>query len=252
MDDNTTYGLSIIVILLTLSIIALLSLRRKTPFPLRRIGAYEIVPALVGNAIEADRPIHLSLGSAGLGGASTLLSIASAEFAYHMIERAAIGDTSPIVTLSDASVLPMAQDSLRRAYQSRGLGAGYKSINARWYPAGSRSLAFAAAITALMGDDRVSSNVMVGSYGPELALIMDASKRRSLPIIAVSDQLEGQAVAYALADYPLIGEEVFASPSYLSGKVTETSRAVIVDVLRWLAVLAMLAGLVAKITNNGG
>jgi hypothetical protein len=156
--------------------------------------------ALVGNAIESDRPIHLSLGSAGLGGASTLLSIASAEFAYHMIERAAIGDTSPIVTLSDASVLPLAQDSLRRAYQSRGLGAGYKSINARWYPAGSRSLAFAAAITALMGDDRVSSNVMVGSYGPELALITDASKRRKLPIIAVSDQLEGQAVAYALVE----------------------------------------------------
>ena len=36
------------------------------------------------------------------------------------------------------------------------------------------ALAFAAALTATMGDDHVSGNVLAGIYGAELALVLDA------------------------------------------------------------------------------
>jgi hypothetical protein len=248
--DTTTQVLSVLIILLTLVIMAVLSRRRRTPFPLRTIPAFAVMPALTQRAIEADRPVHISLGSAGLGGETTLLAVAGAELAYQLSSRAAMGVTSPILTLTDPSALPLAQDTLRRAYQSRRLSEHFRANNARWYPAGARSLAYAAAVTALMADENVSSNVMVGSFGPELALIMEASARRNIPIIAVSDQLEGQAIAYALSDEPLIGEEVFAGGPYLGGNPQQTAESVTIDILRWLLVLAMLIGLIAAIRGG--
>ncbi|MFW5772511.1 MAG: DUF6754 domain-containing protein [Phototrophicaceae bacterium] len=252
MDQTTTQVLSILIILLALVVIAVLSRRRRRPFPLRPIPAYARIPDLVGESVESGRPLHLSLGSAGIGGESTVLAVASAELAYQVTQRAATGDTPPILTLTDSTALPLAQDTLRRAYQSRALGTSYRYSNARWFPYGSRSLAFAAAVGAMMDIDNVSANVLAGSYGPELALIMDASFRQRVPVIAVSDQLEGQAVAFALADAPLIGEEVFAAGSYLDGSTHQMSESAAIDLLRWLLVLAMLAGLVATIASQGG
>ena len=252
LTDSIIVVFSISILLLTLFLIAIFSRRRKSPFPLRRIAAYERVAGMIGRAIEADRPLHLSLGSAGIGGANTLLALAGAEMAYQISLQAAIGDQSPIVTTSEASTLPLAQTTLRDAYRTRNLANRYRFTSARWYPSGSRSLAFAAAITAMMSDDRVAGNVMTGSYGPELALILTASQRHRAPSIAVSNQLSGQAVAMAMADYPLIGEEIFVSTPYLDKEGARSSEAVVMDVLRWLLILAMLAGFVATIANNGG
>jgi hypothetical protein len=253
--DTTTEVYSFLIILFTLVVTAFttsFARRRRFPYTLRRIAAFDHMPSFVGRAIEADRPLHVSLGSAGLGGDTTLLAIASAELAFQLSQRAAIGDTSPILTLSDASAFPLAQDELRRAYDSRGLGGRFRASSARWYPQGSRSLAFAAAISVMMRDDDISSNIFAGSYGPELALMMDASKRYKLPAIAVSNQLEGQAVAFAMSDYPLIGEEIFSAAAYLQGTPTQTAQSVTIDVLRWGLVIAMLIGFVAALINNGG
>lgn len=247
MDSSTTQLLSILVIVLALVVVAVLPRRRYT---LRPIQAYQDMTVFPGRMIESSKPMHLSLGSAGIGGESTLLAVASAELAYHLARRAAMGDGMPILTLSSASALPLGQDTLRRAYQSRGRIAAYKSTGVRWYPAGSRSLAFAAAVTTMMRDDEISANVLGGSYGPELSLMIDAAQRRDIPVVAVSDQLEGQAVAYALADAPLIGEEVFASESYLGDETAPTSESIAIDVLRWLTVLALLVGLIANILEG--
>jgi len=253
--DTTVSSLSIIVIVLTLAVIAVISpiiRKRRNLITLRRIPAYEALPSFVGRSIESSRPLHISLGSAGIGGESTLLAIASAELAYQVVQQAAIGDAPPILTLTSASAFPLGQDTLRRAYQSRGLVERYSASEVRWYPAGTRSLAFAAAITALQGDDEISANIFAGSYGAELALMLDSAARRKQPTIAVSDQLEGQAVAFALADEPLIGEEIFAAGSYLERGAVQLAEAITMDLLRWLLILAMLAAFIIGILNNGG
>ena len=100
------------------------------------------------------------------------------------------------------------------------------------------------AISAMMGDDEISSNVLAGSFGPELALILDSGKRRNTPIVAMSNQLDGQAIAYVFSDELLIGEEIFAAASYLSMQDNRDAESVTVDILRWLIILTMLAGFV--------
>lgn len=251
---DQTLGLLIILATLVITIVTTQVIRGGRIRPaLRPIKAYmDTLPRMVGLSIESSRPLHISLGSAGIGGGQTLLSLASAELAYQMAEQVTIGDSVPIISMSNASALPLGQDTLRRAYQSRGLIDRYTSANIRWYPAGNRSLAFAAAISTMMVHDRVAGNVMAGSYGMELGLIMDESARHNIPIVAVSDQLEGQAIAYALSDAPLIGEEVFAAATYLDGGAVQVGESITIDILRWMLIITVLVAFILGVIENGG
>jgi hypothetical protein len=244
--DVTTQTYLVLVLLaaLVISTIARLVIRRRVGFyPLRPIPAYTRLPTAIGAAIEANRPLHLSFGSAGLGGQQTPLALATADLAYHAARAAAIGDTPPLITVSNGSVLPLAQDTLRRAYASRGMLARYPRGSVQWYPQGARSLAFAAALTGVMADNRALVNVLAGSFGPEMALPAEAAARQRQQLFASSDQLEGQAVAYALADAPLLGEELYVAGAYLGDEPSRQAMVVTLDTLR-LALVVLLGVLV--------
>jgi hypothetical protein len=239
--DYSTLGVLAIGILVVVLILVALPARRRVA--VRDIDAYARMPGMVGRTIEADRPLHLSLGSAGIGGESTVLAVASAELAYYLTREAAIGDDSPIFTLSSTAAIPLAQDALRRAYVARGFAERFQPTATRWFPAGTRSLTFAAALSALIHVEDLGGNVLAGSHGPELGLVMLSATRMKLPTLAVSDQLEGQAVAYAFSDAPLIGEEVFVSAAYLDDAPGATKVAVTLDILRYVLILVLFVGL---------
>lgn len=251
--DSTIQLVSILVIVIALVLTVVMTqfVRvRRSLTTLRTIPAYEMLPGLAALAIESGRPLHLSSGSSSLGGETTLLTLASTELFYQVTQRAAIGDVPPIISVSSASVLPVGQDIIRRAYRQRGRLQAYRYSSVRWYPSGSRSLAFAAALTALMGDDRVSANLLAGGFGTELALIMEAGLRRDLPSLAVTTDLEGQAIAYAFATQPLIGEEIFVAGAYLGADSAQLGATVALDVLRWLLIAALFGTLIAALRNG--
>ncbi len=246
MNDNNIVGLLIIMIaFVAMPIATQVIRRRRNAFPLKAIPAYDALPLMVGSSIEANRPVHMSLGSAGIGGGQTLLALANAEFFYRVAQQAAIGATSPLITTSDSTAIPLGYDTLRRAYESRGLLTNYEASGVRWYPAGPRSLAFGAALTAALSVEKVNTNVLVGSFGPELALITAGTVRQEQSVIAASDDLTGQAVAYAFSDQPLIGEQIFAAGAYLGEEASQKAALVTLDALRWLViVLLILAAIV--------
>ena len=59
--------------------------------------------------------------------------------------------------------------------------------------------------------------------------------------IAGSTGLEGMAVSWALADTPLIGEELFTAGAYLGDRASARAELVTQDVLRWLVIGALIA-----------
>lgn len=245
-----------------LIILAVILLNAATPFvnaisqrrgrsPLRRIPGFEALSRLVGESIEASRPLHVSIGSATIGDESTVLALAGSEFIYYLTREVAIGDASPLFTVSEGAAVPLALDTLRRAYTHENRSKQFNGFAARWYPAGKRSLAFAAALMAMQADDKLSGNILVGRYGMELALVLDAAYQKKRSTIASSDSLEGQAMAYALADESLIGEEVFAAAGYLSKDKNLYYRNLTLDWLRWVAVIGIIALLVFNLLRGG-
>ena len=238
--DSTTQLLTIVIFFLTLVVTIIVTQfvrRRRSLVTLREIAAFQRLPSMIGEAIESNRPVHVSSGNAGIGGVSTLVALASAELAYQVTRRAVIGTAAPIFTVGDSSALPLAQDTLRRAYASRGIISSTPYSGARWYPGGGHALAFAAALTATLADDKVGANILSGSFGTELALVGYAAARRNQSIIATSDQLEGQAVAWVMSDEALIGEEIFTAGAYLGESSSQVAGVVTQDVLRWLLIL---------------
>ena len=100
-----------------------------------------------------------------------------------------------------------------------------------------------------MHTENISANILVGDFGPEVALLAQAAGRENQFLLAGSNSLPAQAVMYASAQEPLIGEELFALPTYLeAGRIYESSL-LAQDMLRWILILALLAGSVLVFTG---
>src|SRR5713226_4516725 len=204
-----------VIILLVLVITAIAAIRARS-IQLRRIPAYASMPLTVGEAVESDKAIHVSFGSSVVRATTTISAAAGAGILYYLAERAALADKPPLVTMSDPVTLALGLDTLRRAYKAGQSLRKYRVTMARWYPQGPQSMAFAAGAGAAMLDEDVSTNVLVGRFGPELMLIAENAIRYERYMVAQSDQIDGQAVGYVVSDQPLIGEELYAGPAYLT------------------------------------
>jgi hypothetical protein len=197
---------------------------------------------LVGEAVESDKAVHVSFGSSAIRDSTTLAALATAEILYLVAERSALADKPTVVTLSDPVTLALGQDTLRRAYKARGKLAKYRSTLVRWYPQGPQSLAFAAGAGETILDEDASLNVLLGRFGPEMMLTAENAIRYNRLLIAQSDQIDGQAVAYAVSETPLIGEELYAGGAYLSESPLQIGGVLAQDVLRYI-VIATIIGL---------
>ena len=240
-EELTLFWLLIIGATLALVLVAILLRVSKKQPALRSVAGYSAMPKIVSAAIETARPTHFSIGSAAVGQPSTLSAIASLAIIYEMVQRQAINNQVPLLTLSDPVSLAIAQDTLRRAYLVRQNKAAYRPTAAAWYPQGVRSLAFAAGAASHGVDVKAGSSILLGEFGAEIAYLGEASARHDQFLIAQSTRLEGQAIAYAQADAPLIGEELFVGGAYTAPhKTFEMASALTLDILRWVAVGAII------------
>lgn len=242
--DPVVQTFSILIILMafvTLTIGAQFVRRKRAAFPIRAIAAYQAIPGQIGLAIERGRGLQVSFGSAGLGGSTTLSAVAANELLYQISVRASVNGAVPVVTMSDPAAVPLAYGTLQAALRQRG-ALSRRSFDpaVQWYAGGDRSLAFAAALTGVMANERAAFNTFAGSFGPELALPLLASGRAGADSLATSDQIEGQAVAWVMADQALLGEEVYVAGAYLSDRSAALGGVIAQDVLRWAVIAALL------------
>ncbi len=215
-------------------------LLRRISLILRQIPAYEIMPAAAADAVESDNRLHFAIGGDGVGTLGTASALAAAEMVYRLAERLAISHRTPLVTLSDALNLPLAQDTLRRAYEYRQNLDDFRSGAAAWLPPTRRSLAFAAGAASLAADADVTGSVLLGRFGAELALLGEGALRHDQTLIAHSDLLEGQAIAFVQADQVLIGEELYVGPAYVNPRAIDQSGLLALELMRWLVIVGVL------------
>lgn len=250
--DPLTSVFTLLVLLVTFVLITVvaqfLRRQRRLRLALRPIAAYRSMPILVSEAVESERPVHISFGGSGLGLESTISALAVADLMYPLVERASVARQAPLITLSDPTALGLAQGTLIRAYRRREALGAYRSPAVRWYPQGPRSLAFAAGVGGALADEDANMSVVGGRFGPEIAFIGEAAYRYDQTFFAQSDDLDGQAIAWVMAGRPLLGEELYVAGAYLPAKPSalHLSQLLAMDGLRLLVVVAIL--LVAAFT----
>jgi hypothetical protein len=217
---------------------------------LRTMPAYEAIKKAAFDAVETGRSVHISFGGSALREGSTLTAISTAEILYVTASRTLMADRPTYATLSDQVTHLLALDTLRKAYSQRAKLVQYQDTQARWYPQGEHSLAFAAGAANSILEQDVATNILVGRFGAEMILIAEASTRANRAVIAQSDRIDGQAVAFAVSDVPFIGEELFASAAYLSREPIAIGGVVAQDIMRYLVIFALIG--LAALAFTGG
>jgi hypothetical protein len=234
-----------ILLFTALLLLAFTFVRRKSPAIFRKIEAYDLLHRAIGLSVEGGTRLHLSLGRGNLVTARGGSALAGLAMLRRLAERASLSDQPPIVTSGDASLTVLSQDTLQSAYRAARAEEQYRPTTARL--TGLTPFAFAAGTLPIIRDEDVSANILLGEFGAEAALLADASDHKNADLIAASDNLAAQAVLYAAARQPLIGEELFAAGAYLEAGASHQASLQTQDTLRWLVILAILGGVVLKV-----
>jgi hypothetical protein len=245
MDDTTLQVYSLMFVFATVVLVytaRFFQARRGRRRLQRQIAGFEQITQWTTQSIESNKPLHLAFGSAAVGGDNTPAALAGAAFFHQVIEGAQASDAAPIVTMSAPGAIPLGQDTLRRAWHK-----GDTLSRARWLPP---DLAYAGAMTALMADEEPTAHIMAGRFGAELALMLDSASRDGQPSLAVSDRLDGGAVAYAMADHVLLGEELYAAAGYIAEDAPARADAAVLDVWRVLILLGVTALLLLEFSKQ--
>jgi hypothetical protein len=225
---------SILVILLAVLILT----RRRAAPALRGVAAFESLPDQMGKAAESGRALHISLGTGGVGGSDTVTSLAGLSALAYLAEQGVAANAPPLVTVSDPTLLPLAQHVLRRAYERRGRKGDFRWSQVRLISP--MPVAYALGTMDILNREPVLANVMLGSFGPEVGLLTQAGSQAGLVQIGGTDAPQALSILYASTDQLIIGEELYAADAYLRPSKAKLFSLVAEDVVR----LVLIAGVI--------
>lgn len=234
------------VLLLTLLLLLALTFwRRKSPPILRDIPAMKRLHRMIGLSVEDGTRLHVSLGRGGLLSGRGGASLAGLSMLRYLTERTSVSDYPPVATAGDPALAVLTQDTLKAGYQAANAEDLYMPTTGRL--SGPTPFSYAVGTVPIVRDEKVSANVLIGDFGPEVALISDAAERSNIPTLGGTDDIAAQAVLYASAQEPLIGEELFAAGAYLGAGPSHSASLTVQDILRWSLILFLLGGVGMKV-----
>ncbi len=210
---------ALVFIVLAVLIVGLTLLGRRAgarPRTLRRIDAFQSLPSTVGQAVETGQRLHISLGTGVVGTGDTAATVAGLTVLDEISAAAAVSDRPPVVSTSDGAAMLLAQDALHGVYSRQNALARYDPESAQ--VVGLSPMAFGAAQTTLPRDEAVAGAVLIGTVGSEAVLLAEGGQRQGVTTLAGADSVPTQAMLYATADHPLVGEDVFAGGAYIGRK----------------------------------
>lgn len=224
--------------------------KRKSPAKLRVIPALAQLLRMTGLSVEDGTRLHISLGSGNLLDAHGGSALAGLAMLRRVAERTSVGDAPPLASSGDAMLGMLSQDTLQAGYKAANAAELYSHNTGR--VAGLSPFGYAAGAMHISPNENVSANILIGHFGPEVALITDAAERGNSAVIGASDNLAGQSVLFASTQEALVGEELFSAGAYLGAGASHTASLTLQDLLRWVIILILLGGAAAKLVTSMG
>ena len=183
---------------------------------IRSLPVFRELRGAIGYAAESGGMIHIALGRGGLAGENAVTSLAGLEAVDALADTAVLYNAPPIITVGDPTLLPLAQDVLRQAYERHGLVKRYDPSQVRFVAPS--PVAYAAGAAHVVAAEDVTANVAIGAFGAEVSLIADASAQRDLPLLAAAADPEAIGALYPATDRLAVGEELYAGGAQMTDK----------------------------------
>lgn len=228
-----------VLMLFTIALVGFAVLGVRRPARFRPLPGFSALGEAIERAVEAGERVHVSLGTGSLTDASAAPALAGLTLLSHVAARTSMSDRPAVVTAGDGGLVILAQDTMRAAYGRAASRERYQHTAARLL--GPTPFSYVATTPALLATENVSAHVLVGSFGPEGALASDFGRQANTFVLAGSDDVPAQALLYATAEHPLVGEEVFAGGAYLQLGALHSASLQAQDALRFVLILGILA-----------
>ncbi|MFL7892421.1 MAG: DUF6754 domain-containing protein [Anaerolineales bacterium] len=218
-------------------------LRRREAPRLREIPAFKRLHRAIGLAVEDGSRLHISLGRGQMLSRQSAIGYVGLSILDRIGRSTSISDRPPVATSGEGSLGILSQDSQRAA--AKYLGVESDPMWGR--VTGLTPLSYAAGTLSFIEEEEIGANLLIGSFGNEVALITDAAERKEGITLGGTDNLTGQAVMFAAAQEPLIGEETYAGGAYLGAGRMHTASLYAQDILRWVLIGLILIGALLKL-----
>jgi len=245
----TTWGLLFLVISAAVLIgVMILHRRRPSVDSIRDIPPIRALAPQLKRAAESGEPLHIALGSGELGGTDTASSVAAVQLLEGLVDAAVSYDVPPIVTVGDPTLVPLAQDALRRAYERSQVPEFYDPAQVRFVAPS--SLVYGAGAIPVGSPEKVTANVVVGTFGGEASLLVDFGDQKGTPQTAIVDAVQGIGALYPSTERMAFGEELYAAGAQLTDDKRFATSLIAQDILRGLLVLMIVLGAVVALIGG--
>jgi hypothetical protein len=111
---------------------------------------------------------------------------------------------------------------------------------AQYIAAENQPMTYAAGTSDIVNQGNLVSNLMIGRFGAEIAIVTESATRGGMEQVVGSDDPTAMALAVVATDKVLLGEEVFVSGAYLHGEPAQLASIQLQDILRVLAIVGIL------------
>jgi hypothetical protein len=244
-------GLGFLVAFLILMLVYMAALRSsdknsQEPLRLRVLPAFNQLKRALVQSVETGKRIHVSLGRAGLNGLPGASALAGMGV-QRKILQSSMSDLPELTTVGSGEVVILAQDISKDTYKTALVDQTYDPN--RCQVSGVTPYTYAVGTLPVIFDEQVSVSYLAGHFGSEVGLIAEAAERAGSLTVAGSDSLTAQAVLYAAAQEPLIGEELYAGAAYVAPDPVILASIRAQDILRWGIVLFILIGIGLKLAG---
>jgi hypothetical protein len=229
-----------VLLAIALLMLVLALIERRWPSSLRPLAGIESLGKAVERTVEAGEQVHLSLGTGSVTGSNVAPALAGLSALTHVATATAVGDKPLVVTAGDGTMTVLAQDTLRSSYERIGRGRAYRHTAARML--GATPFSYVAGVPLLLSMEGTTVHLLLGSFGVEGALAADVGERGGAFVLGGTDDVRTQALMYAAAGYPLIGEEIFATGAYLDGGGFQQASLRVQDAVRLLVIVVVVLG----------
>lgn len=245
--STLVYVLGLLLVLLAagLMFVFLFLQRGRARAAFRPIQAMARLRRAIGLAVEDGTRLHVSLGKSSIISPTNASALVGLSTLGRIGVLSSVSDRPPVATSGDGTLALLSQDTLRGAYRTSNVLEQYDPAQARL--AGPTPFSYIAGTLPVIHDERVSANILVGNFGPEVALLTEAADRENAFTLAASDSVAATAAMYVSAREPLIGEELFAIPAYLQAGPIHQAGLRAQDALRWVVIASLVIGAILRL-----
>ena len=206
---------------------------------IRRIPGLNAVEEAIGRATEMGKPVVMI---PGISGFDVVTLQALTIFSYITRKTARFGNAIHLPVI-DATVLTVAEEVLRNAYETEGVPERFNPDTVQFLS--ERQFAFASGVAGMIQREKAAAIFMFGSFFAESLIFAESGNQVGAIQIAGTDSTTQVPFFIAACDYTIIGDEFYAASAYLSREPTLLGSLVGQDFGKLMLMIIVVLGVIA-------